>query len=46
MRSSRARTVSEVPDDFMVFGIHFDDPVVELVGNQDVAPYIEMVSLS
>jgi hypothetical protein len=42
---SNARAVSEVPHNLMIERVDLDDPVVELVGNQNITFGIESVSL-
>src|SRR5579871_1158102 len=34
-----------MPDDLVRLGVHFDDTVVVLIGNEDVAAGVEIVSL-
>ncbi len=44
--SGDARAVSEVPNYSVIAGIHFDDTVVELIGNENVAAGVEIISLA
>src|SRR5581483_2682825 len=39
------RAITELPDNLMICGIHFDEAVVVLVGNQNISRRVEVVSL-